>query len=60
MKIAFITAVIPYKENMGGPSGHPYHLLVERPEGIEVDIYSYNANKSNVYLVWEVGIFLHI
>ena len=45
MKIAFITAVIPYKENMGGPSGHPYHLLVERPEGIEVDIYSYNANK---------------
>ena len=45
MKIAFITPVIPYKENMGGPSGHPYHLLVERPEGIEVDIYSYNANK---------------
>ena len=23
-----------------------------------ISIYSYNANKSNVYLVWEVGIFL--
>lgn len=45
MKIAFITPVTPYKENMGGPSGHPYHLLVERPQGIEVEIYSYNANK---------------
>ena len=45
MKIAFITPVTPYKENMGGPSGHPYHLLVDRPKGIEVDIYSYNANK---------------
>jgi len=45
MKIAFITPVTPYKENMGGPSGHPYHLLVDRPKEIEVDIYSYNANK---------------
>ena len=45
MKIAFITPVTPYKENMGGPSGHPYHLLVERPQGIDVEIYSYNANR---------------
>ena len=45
MKIVFITPVTPYKENMGGPSGHPYHLLVERPQGIDVEIYSYNANK---------------
>ena len=45
MKIAFITPVTPYKENMGGPSGHPYHLLLERAGGIDVDIYSYNANK---------------
>ena len=29
---------------MGGPSGHPYHLLLERPEGIDVTIYSYNTN----------------
>ena len=45
MKIAFITPVTPYKENIGGPSGHPYHLLVERPQDIDVEIYSYNANK---------------
>lgn len=45
MKIAFITPVTPYKENMGGPSGHPYHLLIERPQGVEVDVYSFNGNR---------------
>lgn len=54
MKIAFITPVTPYKENMGGPSGHPYHLLVERPQGIEVEIYSYNANKLSFETIAEV------
>ena len=44
MKVVFITPVTPYKENMGGPSGHPYHLMIERPEGIDITIYSYNGN----------------
>lgn len=44
MKVVFITPVTPYKENMGGPSGHPYHLMIERPEGIDITIYSYNNN----------------
>ena len=44
MKVVFITPVTPYKENMGGPSGHPYHLMIERPEGIEIVIYSFNDN----------------
>lgn len=44
MKVVFITPVTPYKENMGGPSGHPYHLMIERPENIDIIIYSYNNN----------------
>lgn len=44
MKIVFITPVTPYKENMGGPSGHPYHLLIERPGNIDVRILSFNDN----------------
>ena len=44
MKVVFITPVTPYKENMGGPSGHPYHLMIERSEGIDITIYSYNGN----------------
>lgn len=45
MKVVFITPVIPYKENRGGPSGHPYHLMIERPENIDIVIYSYNNNR---------------
>ena len=44
MKVVFITPVVPYKENIGGPSGHPYHLMIERPDGIDITIYSYNFN----------------
>ena len=44
MKVVFITPVTPYKENMRGPSGHPYHLMVERPAGIDIVIYSFNQN----------------
>ena len=44
MKVVFITPVTPYKENMGGPSGHPYHLMIERPKNIDITIYSFNNN----------------
>lgn len=44
MKVVLITPVTPYKENMGGPSAHPYHLMIERPEGIDIIIYSFNSN----------------
>ena len=47
MKIVFISPVTPYKENMGGPSGHPYHLMIKRPSDIEITVYS--SITSNVY-----------
>ena len=40
MKVVFITPVTPFKENRGGPSGHPYHLMLNRPGDIEITVYS--------------------
>ena len=54
MKVVFITPVTPYKENMGGPSGHPYHLMIERPEGIDITIYSYNNNHLSDEVIHDV------
>ena len=60
MKIVFITPVTPYKENMNGPSGHPYHLMIERPEGIDIIIYSYNNNHLSDDVIREVEKELHV
>ena len=54
MKVVFITPVTPYKENMGGPSGHPYHLMVERPKDMDITIYSYNQNGLSAEIISEV------
>lgn len=54
MKVVLITPVTPYKENMGGPSGHPYHLMIERPEGMDIIIYSYNNNHLSDAVIREV------
>lgn len=54
MKVVFITPVTPYKENMGGPSGHPYHLMIERPENVDIVIYSYNNNNLSNDIIRQV------
>lgn len=54
MKVIFITPVTPYKENMGGPSGHPYALMIERDPSIEIEIYSFNNNHFNAAQISEV------
>ena len=54
MKVVFITPVTPYKENMGGPSGHPYHLMIERPENIIITIYSFNNNHLSPEVISQV------
>ncbi len=54
MKVIFITPVTPYKENMGGPSGHPYALMVERDPSIEIEIYSFNNNHFSTTQIAEV------
>lgn len=64
MKIVFITIATPYKENMGGPSGHPYHLLAGRPEGIDATIYSFNINHLTPTQIdeakQELGVDIHL
>ena len=60
MKIVFISPVTPYKENMGGPSGHPYHLMIKRPSDIEITVYSYNQNNLSDETIKEVENELNI
>ncbi|MBR5118175.1 MAG: glycosyltransferase family 1 protein [Muribaculaceae bacterium] len=54
MKVVFITPVTPFKENRGGPSGHPYHLMLKRPADIEITVYSYNSNRLSSDLIQNV------
>lgn len=60
MKVVFISPVTPYKENMGGPSGHPYHLMVERPSNIEIVVYTFNQNNLSNKVIKEVENELNI
>lgn len=54
MKVVFITPVTPFKENRGGPSGHPYHLMLNRPTDIEITVFSYNSNSLSSDLIHNV------
>lgn len=54
MKVVFITPVTPFKENRGGPSGHPYHLMLNRLGDIEITVYSYNSNSLSSDLIHNV------
>lgn len=54
MRVVFITPVTPHKENRGGPSGHPYHLMIERPEGIDITIYSFNKNHLSKEVIHQI------
>ena len=60
MKVVFISPVTPYKENMGGPSGHPYHLMIERPLNVDIIIYSYNNNHLSDDVIRQVEQELHL
>lgn len=39
-----ITTMTPASENIRGTSALPYHLMVEREEGIDIEIYTFNNN----------------
>jgi len=47
MKIVLITNMTPASENIRGTSALPYHLLAQRPNDVEVKVYSYNYNNLN-------------
>ena len=44
MKVCMITTMTPASENIRGTSALPYHLMVERDEGIDIDVYTFNNN----------------
>ena len=45
LRIAFISTMMPTPTNVGGPSSLPYQLLLYRPDGILIDIFTLNQNK---------------
>lgn len=44
MKVLTITAFTPSPENKGGLSALIYHLIVCRPQEVQMDMYSFNVN----------------
>ena len=64
MKIAMVTVMTPWKENFKGTSALPYHLLIHRPEGVEVEIWSFNNNElpqEKIRItVLELGVKMHV
>lgn len=54
MKIALITINTPASNNIGGTSALPYHLLIKRPEDIEVVVYSFNYNGISTRMIAEI------
>ena len=44
MKMCLISTVTPTSENIRGTSALPYHLMAERGDGIDIDVYTFNNN----------------
>jgi hypothetical protein len=44
MKITLITQITPASDNIRGTSALPYHLMIHRPDNIDITIYSFNGN----------------
>lgn len=59
-KIVLITSLTPYKENRGGATALPYHLMSERPRDIDIVVYSYNINRLPKTVIKEVEKELNI
>ena len=64
MKIILVTTITPYKENYHGTSGIQYHLIVERPEDVDIEVYSFNHNDLPEEKIAEVerelGVKIHV
>lgn len=64
MKVAMVTVMTPWKENYKGTSALPYHLLVHRPDNVDVEIWSFNNNdlpENRIRQVeGELGVKIHL
>ena len=54
MQIVLVTQITPASENVRGTSALPYHLMVHRPAGVNVIIYSFNGNQLSDTKIKEV------
>ncbi len=54
MRIISITLTTPYRENIRGTTALPYHLLKGRSDGVDVVIYTFNANRLTIEQMAEV------
>ena len=54
MKVVLITQITPASDNIRGTSALPYHLMVHRPENIDIAIFSFNGNNISVEKIAEV------
>ena len=44
MKVIYISNMAPASDNIGGTSALPYHLMVHRPEDVDVEVFTFNTN----------------
>ena len=58
-KILLLTYNTPSAENVRGASALPYHLLVERDYNIDVEVFTFNANRIDKAEIERIGQRLH-
>lgn len=54
MRVVSINLTTPYKENFRGTTALPFHLLKGRSDGVDVVIYTFNANRLTIAQMAEV------
>lgn len=54
MRIIIINLTTPYSENIRGTTALPFHLLKGRCDGVDVVIYTFNANRLTIEQMAEV------
>lgn len=54
MKIVYVSYNTPYRDNIGGTSALPYHLMIRREDDVEIVLYSFNCNGLSTKKILEV------
>jgi glycosyltransferase involved in cell wall biosynthesis len=60
MKVVLVSSYTPTKENFGGISALPYHLLKDRHSDIEVVLFTYNLNNVSTDEIKDINALLNI
>lgn len=59
MKTVLLTLFTPKKENIGGPTAHPYYIAKYRDKSISLVIYSFNLDEATVEEISKIEIELN-